>query len=274
MCTVLLSDSHCLDLVRAISRNFPDGRLLVIGLSSQELERHCTEAKRETFVIRSPDDLTTKVRQGEAAGHFEIAVWFYPSRENNDDCMVEALAHCAANIVLTPGAGRDGARRRPPLVKCFERFGLLPDYECDLIELNPGAICLRHRPSLTAGAVTPAADAAFARLNAVLSALKRSLQIRASEMERPHSHIAALEEKLLKPKEYRREFEIAKRAQTNPAEIARAPLWAGITRAIPSAGETGENILEKAQSSNGKKSTLRCLNRIPEVVRAAARDCA
>ncbi len=212
MCPVSPSSfySSSADFVRALSRKFPGGRFLIVGASSQGVERQFAEAKREASVVSSCGDLTTKLGQGEATAHFETAVWFYSSGENDDERIVEALSRCAGSIVLLPGAGAEAAWRRPQLVQCFERFGLLPDYQCDLMELDPGALCLRHRPSVTAGALTPAVEAAFARLNRVLSDLKRSFQIRSSELEGAHRHIAALEEKLLKLKEYRRELKLLK----------------------------------------------------------------
>jgi glycosyltransferase involved in cell wall biosynthesis len=212
MCPVLPSPSHSsdADFAHIISRKFPHGRFLIVGVSSQEVERQFAEAKREALVVRSPGDLTTKLGQGGAAARFETAVWFYPSGENDDERMVGALSHCAANIVLTPGPGADVARRRLQLVRCFGRFGFLPDYECDLIELDPGAVCIRHQPSEAAALLTPAVETAFARLNKALSDLKRSLRIRGSELEWAHRHIAALEEKLLKLKAYRRELKLLK----------------------------------------------------------------
>src|SRR5262249_24981729 len=133
-----------------------------------------------------------------------------PSQGADDDRIIETLSHCAANIVLSPGPGADATTRRPQLVQGFARFGFSPDYECDLIELDPGAVCLRHQPSVAGGALTPAVETAFARFNKMLSGLKRSLQIRGSELEVAHRHIAALEEKLLKLKEYRRELKLLK----------------------------------------------------------------
>lgn len=198
------------DFVRVISRKFPDGRFLIVAARPQEVERQFAEAKREASVVSSSDDLTTKLGQGKAAAHFETAVWFYSSRENDDDRMAETLSRCAESIVLLPGPGAEAARRRPQLVQCFERFGRLPDYECDLMELDPEALCLRRQPGVAAGALTPAVEAAFARLNRALSGLKRSLQIRSSELEGAHRHIAMLEEKLFKLKEYRRELKLLK----------------------------------------------------------------
>jgi hypothetical protein len=76
--------------------------------------------------------------------------------------------------------------------------------------LDPTALCLRHVPSADAGELTPKVETAFARLNRVLGDLSQSLQIRDSELEGAHRHIAALEEKLLKLKEYRRELKLLK----------------------------------------------------------------
>src|SRR6266567_8215663 len=212
MCAVLPTSSHSsdADFARIISRKFVHGRFIIVGASSQELERQFAEVKRDAVLIWSPGDLMMKLEQGEAAARFEAGVWFYPSGDNDDDRLVETLSHCAASIVLVPSPGADAATRRPRLVQCFERFGLLPDYECDLMELDPAAVCLRHLPSADAGELRPKVETAFARLNRALSDLKRSLQIRGSELEGAHRHIAALEEKLLKLKEYRRELKSLK----------------------------------------------------------------
>src|SRR6266566_8831700 len=212
MCAVLPTSSHSsdADFARIISRKFVHGRFIIVGASSQELERQFAEVKRDAVLIWSPGDLMMKLEQGEAAARFEAGVWFYPSGDNDDDRLVETLSHCAASIVLVPGPGADAATRRPRLVQCFERFGLLPDYECDMMELDPAAVCLRHLPSADAGELRPKVETAFARFNRALGDLKRSLQIRASELEGAHRHIAALEEKLLKLKEYRRELKLLK----------------------------------------------------------------
>ena len=212
MCAVLPSSFHSADadFARIISRKFVHGRFLIVGANSQKLEGQFAEVKRDAVVMWSPSDLMMKLGQGEAAARFEAAVWFYPSGENDDDRMAELLSVCAASIVLVPGPGADAGRRRPRLVQCFEPFGLLPDYECDVMELDPAAVCLRHQPSVAASELTPKVETAFARFSGALSDLKRSLQIRGSELEGAHRHIAALEEKLLKLKEYRRELRLLK----------------------------------------------------------------
>jgi len=212
MCAVLPVTSHSsdADFARIISRRFAHGRFLIVGANSLELERQFAEVKRDAVVMRAPGDLMIRLGQGEIAARFEAGIWFYPSRDNDDDRMVEALSHCAASIVLVPGRGADAATRRPGLVQRFERFGLLPDYVFDLMELDSAAVCLRPPPSTCAGELTLEVETAFARLNRVLGDLKQSLQIRDSELEGAHRHIAALEEKLLKLKEYRRELKLLK----------------------------------------------------------------
>src|SRR5213592_2994617 len=197
------------DGARAISRRFEHGRFLVIGGNSGELESQFAEAGREADVW-SPDELASKLGQDAGKARFQTAVWFYPSREHEDDTVTEALSGCADTIVLVPGPGADLARRRPELVQRFTRFGFVPDYEYDLMDLHPGAGCLQHLPGQAVIERVPAIEMAFARLNSKLGALRRTLEIHGSELEGAQRHIASLEEKLLKLKEYRRELRLLK----------------------------------------------------------------
>src|SRR5437667_233445 len=112
---------------------------------------------------------TTKSKCSGA--HFQIALWFYSGEESADDRMAEELSRCASEIVLIPGAGADVAKRRPQLVKLFGRLGFLPDYICDLSEIDPGTIRLRRQPSGSANEVVSAVETAFARLNRRLADL-------------------------------------------------------------------------------------------------------
>src|SRR6266513_4265984 len=197
------------DFARAISQRFEHGRFLVIGGNSRELESQFAEAGREADVW-SPDELASKLGQDAGKARFQTAVWFYPSREHEDDTVTEALSGCADTIVLVPGPGADLARRRPELVQRFTRFGFVPDYEYDLMDLHPGAVCLRHLPGQAVSERVPAIEMAFARLHSKLSALRRRLEIHGSELEGAERHIASLEQKLLKLKEYRRELRLLK----------------------------------------------------------------
>jgi hypothetical protein len=154
MSTVSPSPFHSsnADFVRAVSRKFPDGRFLIVGASSQEVEGQFADAKREASIMSSSGDLATKLEQRNTAAHFETAVWFYSSGENDYDRIAEVLSRCADSIVLLPGPGAEATGRRPQLVQCFERFGLMPDYECDVMELDPAALCLQRQPGVAAGA--------------------------------------------------------------------------------------------------------------------------
>src|SRR6266699_4728279 len=210
MCAVLQSPFHSFhpDFARAISRKFDGGRFLVIGADPQTLERQFAETGREAVVGGSSGDLPARLRQTDGAAHFEIGVWFYPLENSDDDRLAEELSRRADDIVLMPGAGVDVSQRRPQLVECFRRFGLVPDYEWDLSELDPIAILIRRQPSETAEAVIPVVETAFARLNTRLSGLERMLRTRISELEAADRHIAILEEKLLKLKQYRRDLKL------------------------------------------------------------------
>src|SRR5882724_6710555 len=207
MCVVSPSpfQSSDADFARVVSRKFEHGRFLIVGANPQKLASQFAQMEREAE-SRSCDDLVSNVDQGAGTARFETAIWFYPSGRKDDDRVAEALSGCSDTIVLMPGPGADVSKRRPQLVECFGRLGFLPDYQGDLIELDPGAVCLRRFPREAAGTGVAAVEMAFARLNNELGALRRTLEIRGSELEGAQCHIASLEEKLLKLKEYRREL--------------------------------------------------------------------
>ena len=209
---VLPSPFLCLgaDFARVISQKFGRGRFLVVGADPAKLQGQFAEIGREAVIIESGAELAAKRSQEAAAIRFEIALWFYSSEKSDDDRMVEELSRCADEIVLIPGAGVDASERRPQLVEKFGRFKLLPDYECDLGEIHPGALRLRHRPGETADALVPGMETAFAKVSAHLSGLERALHDRVSELEAAHRHIGALEEKLLKLKQHQRELKLLK----------------------------------------------------------------
>ena len=158
----------------------------------------------------SPNELASKLTQDTGKAPFRIAVWFYPSPEHEDGTVAKALLRCADTIVLMPGPGAYVARRRPELVQRFTRLGFVPDYEYDLMDLHPGAVCLRRQPDETAGALVPAMENAFASVSKQFSTLQARLQARDAELKEAHRHIAAVEEKLLKIKQYRCELRLLK----------------------------------------------------------------
>ena len=193
------------DFARAVSRRFEHGRFLIVGANAQKLQCQFAEAEREAHAW-SHDELASKLSHDTGKAQFETAVWFYSSRENEDEITARALSSSADAVVLIPGPGTDAAMRRPRLVAYFGRFGFVPDYECDLIDLNAAAVCVRRQRGNTAEAPAGAMENALARANKQFSRLQGKLQVRDAELKEAHRHIAALEEKLLKVKEYRREL--------------------------------------------------------------------
>ena len=197
------------DFAREITRRFEHGRFLIIGGNADKLKSQFTAAEREAEAW-TYDDLASKVSRGGDKAAFETAIWLYPSAQHDDGTVADALSRCANAIILVPRPGADPATRRPQLVECFGRFGFVPDYECDLIDLDPGAVCLRRQPSKEPDELVAPVERTLARLNSQLGSLRRTLEIRGSELEGAQRHIAALEEKLLKLKEYRRELRTLK----------------------------------------------------------------
>jgi len=209
---VLSSAIHSVrsDFARIICRKFQAGRFLVVGAYPAKLERQFSEMGREAVFTASSADLTAKDRQHGTAAHFEIAIWFYPPGKSEDDRICEELSRCARGVVLVPGTGSNVARRRSQLVECFRQLGFSPDYGCDLGELDPGTLFLRHQQSATSEPLVSEVETAFARLNTRLSGVQRMLDARISELEGAHRHIARLEERLLKLKQYRSELKLLK----------------------------------------------------------------
>ena len=197
------------DFARAISRKFEQGRFLIVGGDSKKIQPQFSEAKREATVCSS-EQFLEKLCEETTNARFETAVWFYRSGREDDQRLAETLSHRADCIVLMPGLGADAASRRSEIVQCFSRFGVMPDYQCDLTDLHPAAICLRHPPRNAADELVPTVEMAFARLNNYLGAQERALSARTSELHAAHRHIATVEEKLLKLKQYRRELKLLK----------------------------------------------------------------
>jgi glycosyltransferase involved in cell wall biosynthesis len=198
------------DFARVISRKFHGGRLLIIGDGPKELEQQFREIGREAVLVASPADLTAALSRDGVVADFEIAIWFYPPEKSYDKRICEELSRCVNGIVLIPGAGASLASRRPQLVECFGQFGRSPDYGCDLSEVHPGALLLRHQLSANSELLISEAETAFARFNARLDGVERILRTRVSELEAADRHIAALQEKLLKLKQYRGELKLLK----------------------------------------------------------------
>ena len=205
---VLRSPSHSVrsDFARFVAHKFGHGPFLVISPEREELERQFKDAGVKATVCASVAELTSAVPQNGSSPPADLAIWFYPPDKSHDERAVEDIAVRAREVLLVSGAGAGMANRRPHLVECFRRFGLLPDYECDLGDLEPTALRLVRKTEESAETLVPAVESAFARLNRHVRGLQRTLGTRVSELEAADRHITKLEEKLLKLKEAKREL--------------------------------------------------------------------
>ena len=170
------------------------------------MERQFEEAGVKATVCASVAELTSAVPQNGSSSPADLVIWFYPPDKSQDERAVEDIAVRAREVLLVSGVGAEIANRRPPLVEGFRRFGLLPDYECDLEDWEPTALRLVRKTEDSAETLVPAVESAFARLNRHMRGLQRTLRTRVSELEAADRHIAKLEEKLLKLKEAKREL--------------------------------------------------------------------
>ena len=212
MCSVFRSPLHSLrpDFAQIVSRMFKCDRFLIVGDGSEQLQEQFAALGREAIVCESFADLKQKLPRDCREEYFQIAIWFYSGEERDDDRIAEELSRCTSEVVLIPGTGADVAKRRPQIVESFRRIGFLPDYTCDFSEIDSRAIRLGREPSRSVDELVPAVETSFARLNRHLDDLQRAFRARTSELEAAHYHIATVEEKLLKLKQYRRELKILK----------------------------------------------------------------
>jgi O-antigen biosynthesis protein len=200
---------------RMLVEKFGQGPFLVVGGDREELERQFAAAGAETAWFDSAGALSNGAGNGA-----EIAIWFYPRESATDKGSARILATAAKSILLIPEVGAEPSRRRPELVRQFGELGLLPDYDCDLGSLEPGALRLVRTAPASAQALVPAVESALARLQRHVRDLERSLGTRLSELEAADHHISKLEEKLLKLKEARVQL---KQLKAEKQELRKSP---------------------------------------------------
>jgi GT2 family glycosyltransferase len=194
---------------------FGRGPFLLVGGDRTELERQFTAAGAEAAWFESAMALPNGADSGA-----EVAIWFYPRESESDRDSADALAVAARSILLVPEFGAEPSVRRPELVRLFGQLGLLPDYDCDLGVLEPGALRLMRTAPASAEALVPAVESALARLQRHVRDLERSLDTRLSELEAADRHISKLEEKLLKLKEARVQL---KQLKAEKQELRKSP---------------------------------------------------
>jgi O-antigen biosynthesis protein len=209
---VLRSPAHSVrsDFARFVAHKFGRGPFLVISPDRAELERQFEEAGVKATVCASVAELASAIPPNGSNPPADLAIWFYPPDNAQDEREVEEIAVRAREILLVSGVGAEIANRRPQLVTGFRRFDLLPDYEFDLEDWEPTSLRMVRKTEEPAGTLVPAVESAFARLNRHVRGLQRALRTRVSELEAADRHIAKLEGKLLKLKEAKRELKQVK----------------------------------------------------------------
>jgi GT2 family glycosyltransferase len=195
------------DFARLIARKFAPARLLFVGSDAGQLvdpkQRDGIEGT-SCFGIAELDAL----QQNGSRPRFDLAIWFYPPEieSGNDIPTLEGLTNLVDNLVLIPGSGANVAKRRPRLVMALAEFGFFPIYDSDIVEIDPGAVRLDRNKAASVDTLLPEVETGFARVNAQLRGLQRTLRTRMAELEAADRHIARLEEKVLKLKQAKREL--------------------------------------------------------------------
>ena len=195
------------DFARVVAHKFGPKKLLLVGNDASHFAEPRREDHVESTVCSGTADLDA-VRQNGNAPRFDLALWFYPPEVQpaNDDAILQRLSTLADNLILIPGAGADVSKRRPNLVLRLAALDFHPKYDCDIVEIEAGAVLLSRKGAEAISDLLPAVETGFARVNAQMRGLHRTLRTRMSELEAADRHIARLEEKVLKLKQAKREL--------------------------------------------------------------------
>jgi GT2 family glycosyltransferase len=161
----------------------------------------------EAVVCASASELNGTVASD---ARFEQAIWFYSAdqKEEERNREIDILVAHANEVLVIPRAGPEALKARPFIVQRFCDGGFIPDYECKVSELAVGAVRLSREE--TSNRLIADAESGFTRLNLQLRHFERMLRARTAELDAADRHIARVEEKLLKLKQYRREIKLLK----------------------------------------------------------------
>jgi GT2 family glycosyltransferase len=195
------------DFARLVARKFAPRRLLLVGKDVGLFVGHRPEPTVETVVCSGIAELDALQDNGYTP-RFDLAIWFYPANieGGSDDALLERLTGLSDSLILTPGAGADASKRRPDLVMRLAARDFFPSYDCEIVEIEAGAIMLSRSEAGLTERFLPAVETGFARLNRQLRGIQRTLRTRMSELEAADRHIARLEEKVLKLKQAQRDL--------------------------------------------------------------------
>jgi GT2 family glycosyltransferase len=189
-----------------VAQKFEPARLLLVGISRDEIARQFEHLPTEAIFTETAGEIADAFPQNGHSPVCNLAIWIYSKSDAEDGAILAELARVADDIVLVPGLGADVPKRRPLLVDCFRKVGLVPDYATDVTEIDASAIRLVRSETGDGTVFIPSVESAFSRVNQQMRSLERSLRTRMSELEAADRHIAKLEEKVLNLKEAKREL--------------------------------------------------------------------
>jgi GT2 family glycosyltransferase len=244
-------------LLRILTEKFGSCRYLVFGAFAEEAAAALRAGGADADAFASAPSPPCFLDSNGNDSCQEIVVWLYTLGANEAETIATIGAR-RTDVVLLPVTGGDLSKKRPQLVESFRRFGLFPDYACDLHELDPEALHLVPSKAIDAHSIVSAAEEAFAQLNKQMRGVQRMLRTRMSELEAAHQHIASLEQKLVKLKEYRRNIKqlqqekhaLRKSPERKIGQVLLAPyrlpqkLFHEIRKSWPSTKRTAQNEYE------------------------------
>ncbi|MEO7724393.1 MAG: glycosyltransferase family 2 protein [Chthoniobacterales bacterium] len=196
------------DFARLVARKFAPERLLLVGSEAGQFADVRRKNEIGSTVCAGIAELDALPQNGSCPA-YDLAIWFFPPEIEaaGDGPLLERLVPLVDNLILIPGAGADVSKRRPGLVLRLANLGFYPTYDCEVVEIEAGAVWLSRTKTADAiSAMLPAVETGFARVNAQMRGLYRTLRTRMSELEAADRHIARLEEKVLKLKKAQRDL--------------------------------------------------------------------
>lgn len=195
------------DFARLIAQKFAADHLLLVGSEASHLIEQGRDDEIESTVCPGIAELDALLQAGNVP-RFDLAIWLYPSEiaAADDGPVIDRLTQLSDHLVLIPAAGADVAKRRPQIVFHLSGLGFFPNYDCDIVEVEPTAVQMSRRKADSVETLLPAVETGFGRLNTQLRRLRRTLRTRMSELEAADRHIARLEEKVLKLKQAKRDL--------------------------------------------------------------------
>ncbi len=195
------------NFVRLIARKFAPARLLFVGNEAKAISAQPGNENIECTSCAGLAELEA-LSDNTQFPQFDLAIWFYPAEieSSQDETMLDRVTSLTGSVILIPGAGANVTKRRPHLVRLLAERGFLPNYDSEIVEIEPGAVHLSRRKATSLESVLPEVETGFARLNVQLRGLNRTLRTRMAELEAADRHIARLEEKVLKLKQAKRDL--------------------------------------------------------------------